>query len=423
MQAFVAPCSTSLVRPRGKSPSSIKSKPTTLSASCWFGLTSEGFALSAALSTDGGESTTVYSPRSLARRTRSRRKRSSRFGGTLPAKTTAVAYSIRCSRRLENSLASAWVTSGPYSLISVCVPAIGSTMAVEVRECPSISTRSNGMAASERPLRMASPLRPPANPAARTGTSRVRKDRATFTPFPPASVMLSGARWRWPSVRLGTTSVLATAALRVMVSIMPLPTYFLFENPLHGIPHPLSPRGLFVAFPGDQRGLPDLLPIHPDDDLTELRARPSGVRQVLHQIHIALDVGARVHEALHVILRQEIDGLLPPVGHVDAGITFALDDEVRAVVGAETVLQCPYRGREAVFSGIEEHAHVRLVSDGGRGYQGLPRGRGRPRLDACGRPVGEQQLVGVGEWYLPVRGVDGRVLRRDYLPELGVLHR
>ena len=59
MQAFAAPCSTSLVRPRGKSPSSIKSKPTTLSASCWFGLTSEGFALSADLSTDGGESTTV----------------------------------------------------------------------------------------------------------------------------------------------------------------------------------------------------------------------------------------------------------------------------------------------------------------------------------------------------------------------------
>src|SRR5918995_1560740 len=231
MQAFAAPCSISLERPRGKSPSSIKSKPTTLSASFWFGLTSEGFALSAALSTDGGESTTVYSPRSLARRTRSRRKLSSRFGGTLPAKTTAVAYSIRCSRRRENSLASAWVTAGPYSLISVCVPAIGSMMAVEVREYPSISTRSNGMAASERPSRMASPLRPPAKPAASTGTSRVLSDLATLTPFPPASVMLSGALCLWPSVRLGTTSVLATAALRVTVSIMPLPTYLLFEVP------------------------------------------------------------------------------------------------------------------------------------------------------------------------------------------------
>ena len=44
---------------RMKSPSSIKSKPTTLSASCWFGLTSEGLALSTARSTGGGESTTV----------------------------------------------------------------------------------------------------------------------------------------------------------------------------------------------------------------------------------------------------------------------------------------------------------------------------------------------------------------------------
>src|SRR5688572_14814714 len=107
---------------------------------------------------------------------------------------------------------------------------MGSMMAVEVREYPSISTRSNGMAASERPSRMASPLRPPANPAASTGTSRVLRDLATLTPFPPANVMLSGALCLWPSVRLGTTSVLATAALRVTVRIMPLPTYLLFEK-------------------------------------------------------------------------------------------------------------------------------------------------------------------------------------------------
>src|SRR5918911_122324 len=103
---------------------------------------------------------------------------------------------------------------------------MGSMMALEVREYPSISTRSNGMAASERPSRMASPLRPPANPAASTGTSRVLRDLATLTPFPPASVMLSGALCLWPSVRLGTTSVLATAALRVTVSIMPLPVLY-----------------------------------------------------------------------------------------------------------------------------------------------------------------------------------------------------
>src|SRR5215216_4108829 len=311
MQALAAPCSMSLRRPRGKSPSSIKSKPTTLSASCWFGLTSEGFALSTALSTDGGESTTVWIPRSLARRTRPTKKLSSRFGGTLPAKTTAEAYSIRYSRRLENSLASAGVTSGPYSLISVCVPAIGSTMAVEVREYPSISTRSNGMAASERPSRMASPLRPPANPAASTGTSRVLRDLATLTPFPPASVMLSGALCLWPSVRLGTTSVLATAALRVTVSIMPLPTCLLFENPLNGIPYPLPERGLFVTLLCEKPGLPELLPIDLDD-FTEPGSHPGRVRQILYQVDIALHVGTRVHETIHAALRHKIYTLLPP---------------------------------------------------------------------------------------------------------------
>src|SRR5215210_5600170 len=217
-------------------------------------------------------------PRSLARRTRPTRKLSSRFGGTLPAKTTAVAYSIRYSRRRENSLASAGVTSGPYSLISVCVPAMGSTMAVEVRECPFISTRSNGIAASDSPSRMASPLRPPANPAASTGTSRVRRDLATLTPFPPASVMLSGALCLWPSVRLGTTSVPATAALRVTVSIMPLPTYLLLENPLNGIPHPLPERGLLVTLLRDEPGLPDFLPIDLYEEFTEPDSHPGRVR-------------------------------------------------------------------------------------------------------------------------------------------------
>src|ERR671916_716169 len=134
MHASAAPSSTSRERPRGKSAPSIKSKPATLSASCWFGLTSEGSALSAARRVEGGESTTVYRPRSRARRTRPTRKLSSMFGGTLPAKTTAVAYSIRYSRRLENSLASAGGSLGADSFISVCVPplrgAVGDGVAI-----------------------------------------------------------------------------------------------------------------------------------------------------------------------------------------------------------------------------------------------------------------------------------------------------
>src|SRR5215212_5628447 len=150
---------------------------------------------------------------------------------------------------------------------------MGSMMAVEVREYPSISTRSNGMAASERPSRMASPLRPPANPVASTGTSRVLRDLATLIPFPPARVMLSGALCLWPSVRLGTTSVLATAALRVTVSIMPLPTYVLFENPLNGIAYPLPERGLFLSLLCQKPGHLDPISIDFCDDLTEFGSR------------------------------------------------------------------------------------------------------------------------------------------------------
>src|SRR5215204_1271591 len=102
--------------------------------------------------------------------------------------------------------------------------------------------------------------------------------------------------------------------------------------------------------------------------------------------------------------------------------SLALDYEVLTAVGGETVSQGPYGGREALFFRVEDHADVGLVFGGGRRDQALPRGRGRTRLDARGRPVSEQQLVGAGQRYLPVRGADGRVLRGNYLSELRVLH-
>src|ERR671920_117723 len=219
MHAPLAPSSTSLPSPRKKSSPSIKSKPTALSASCWFGLTKEGPALSDAFSTVGEASTTVYRPSSLALRNRPTRKLSSRFAGRLPAKTIAVAYSMRNERRPVNSWTSSGETAGPCSLISVCVPVVGSTIAVDVRVGLRISTKSKGMAASLKPSRMVSPLRPPTSPVASTGTSRALRARATFMPLPPASATLSVARCLWPSVRLGTTSVRSTAALRVTVRI------------------------------------------------------------------------------------------------------------------------------------------------------------------------------------------------------------
>src|SRR5918997_3077603 len=219
MHAPLAPSSTSLPSPRKKSSPSIKSKPTALSASCWFGLTKEGSALSDAFRTVGEASTTVYRPSSLALRNRPTRKLSSRFAGRLPAKTIAVAYSMRNERRPVNSWTSSGETAGPCSLISVCVPVVGSTIAVDVRLGLRISTKSKGMAASLKPSRMVSPLRPPTSPVASTGTSRALRARATFMPLPPASATLSVARCLWPSVRLGTTRVRSTAALRVTVRI------------------------------------------------------------------------------------------------------------------------------------------------------------------------------------------------------------
>src|SRR5919107_3824443 len=141
---------------------------------------------------------------------------------------------------------------------------------------------ARGLRGSSRPG-SAGWWRPPANPVARTGTSRVLRDLATLTPFPPASVMLSGALCLWPSVRLGTTSVLATAALRVTVSIMPLPTYLLSENPPNGIPHPLPGRGLLVALLCNEPNLPYLLSVDLYDDLAELGSRPCGVWRILYQ--------------------------------------------------------------------------------------------------------------------------------------------
>jgi hypothetical protein len=60
----------------------------------------------------------------------------------------------------------------------------------------------------------------------------------------------------------------------VTVSIMPLPTCLLFENPLNGIPYSLSERDLFLTLLCEKLGLPDFLPIDLYDDLTKSGSRP-----------------------------------------------------------------------------------------------------------------------------------------------------
>ena len=64
------------------------------------------------------------------------------------------------------------------------------------------------------------PVGPPAMPVAITGWPSARSARATLTPLPPAIAVCSTARWRRPSRKFGTASVLSMAALRVTVMII-----------------------------------------------------------------------------------------------------------------------------------------------------------------------------------------------------------
>ena len=79
------------------------------------------------------------------------------------------------------------------------------------------------------PLRIASalsastiwfPVAPPASPVAITGCPRRLSARAMLTPLPPGIVVCSTDRWRRPTLKFGTSSVLSSAALRVTVMII-----------------------------------------------------------------------------------------------------------------------------------------------------------------------------------------------------------
>ena len=111
------------------------------------------------------------------------------------------------------------VTSGPHSLISVCVPAVGSTTAVDVRDSAAIRTKSLRIASDVSSSMIRVPVRPPASPVATTGISRIFSVRATLIPLPPASTSTSLERWRNPIWKTGTVSVRSSAAFVVTVTI------------------------------------------------------------------------------------------------------------------------------------------------------------------------------------------------------------
>ena len=122
-----------------------------------------------------------------------------------------------------NSSISCSVTRGPRSLISVCSPVVGSITAVLVRDSSRMRTKSDSTESCVSCSTIRVPVAPPASPVAITGWPSVLSTRATLTPLPPGISVCSTVRWRRPSRKLGTASVLSIAVLRVTVMIMLLP--------------------------------------------------------------------------------------------------------------------------------------------------------------------------------------------------------
>ena len=92
--------------------------------------------------------------------------------------------------------------------------------AVEVRDSSPMRRKSLRMPSPVSASVMSVPVGPPATPVAITGCPSAFRARATFTPLPPAMAVCSTARWRRPSRKFGTASVLSIAALRVTVTII-----------------------------------------------------------------------------------------------------------------------------------------------------------------------------------------------------------
>src|SRR3954471_11420153 len=204
----------------GRSSASENSCPTSSSASGSLGVTTVGSARVPTRSASPSESSTVSQSMPLISPIRRAYRSSGTPRGSEPEKTHTSAPFARYSSLSTNSSSSVSDTDGPFSLISVCCPFVGSTTAVEVRDSSRIRTKSLRIASSVSCSMMRVPVGPPATPVAITGIPSVFSARATLTPLPPAMAVCSTARWRRPRRKFGTASVLSIAALSVTVMII-----------------------------------------------------------------------------------------------------------------------------------------------------------------------------------------------------------
>ena len=97
---------------------------------------------------------------------------------------------------------------------------MGSITAVFVRDSSRMRTKSESTENCVSWSTSRVPVAPPARPVAITGAPSVLSTLATFTPLPPGIVVWSTVRWRRPSRKFGTASVLSIAVLSVTVRIM-----------------------------------------------------------------------------------------------------------------------------------------------------------------------------------------------------------
>src|SRR5205085_8238678 len=126
----------------------------------------------------------------------------------------------RYSSFSPNSSSSCGEMAGPRSLISVWRPVVGSITAVFVRDSSRVRTNAFRIASSLSASTIRVPVAPPAIPVAITGWPSRLITRATLTPLPPGIVTWSTLRCRRPGVKFGTSRVLSSAGLSVMVMIM-----------------------------------------------------------------------------------------------------------------------------------------------------------------------------------------------------------
>ena len=136
-----------------------------------------------------------------------------------PGQRAREHHAVRAARTGSGSspsstASSASSISGPYSLISVWRPTVGSITTVEARDSSRMRTKSLSSPSRVSSSTMRVPFAPPARPVATTGSSSRLSARATLMPLPPAWTRPCWQRCRCPSWKFGDVEGLVEGGVR-----------------------------------------------------------------------------------------------------------------------------------------------------------------------------------------------------------------